>query len=331
MAQNNNPAPTTVTAPAPQRLDRRKFAYSVVIPVYNSEGVVADTVLRVVDVLQSAGLSYEVILVNDGSSDRSWDVISNLARRNPCIVAVNLLHNYGQHNANLAGLREATGDYVVTMDDDGQNPPDQLPILIDEAMTGRDLVFGAFASKQASGFRRLGSKLVSTVNHRVFGQPRDLRVSNFRLLRRDVVDRICASRTAHPYITGQALLYSRNRSNVTVRHEPRVVGSSNYSFARLIRLVFTILFSYSSYPLRLAALTGFVVAAASFVLGGVYLVMGIFGQTKVQGWTTIVVLLAVFNGFTIALLSMLGEYVVRTLNTVSAHDTYHVVERVSAR
>ena len=101
------------------------------------------------------------------------------------------------------------------MDDDLQNPPDQALLLIDAALEGHDVVFGEFARKQAAGFRRLGSKLISTINRRVFGQPDDLVVSNFRILRRDVVDRICASRTAHPYVTGQALLFSNNPGNVT--------------------------------------------------------------------------------------------------------------------
>ncbi len=112
------------------------------------------------------------------------------------------------------------------------------------------------------------------INRRVFGQPTDLDVSNFRIMRRDVVDRICASRTAYPYITGQALQYSSNRSNVTVRHEPRAVGKSHYNLIRIARLVLTILFSYSSFPLRLAALGGFVVAGVSFVLGFGYLIGG---------------------------------------------------------
>ncbi len=311
------------------RLDRRTFTYSVVIPVYNSEDLVGTTVEKVIEVLAGEALSYEVILVNDGSRDGSWDVIADLAQRLPHVVALNLLRNYGQHSANMAGLREARGDYVITMDDDGQNPADQTLVLIDEAMTGRDVVFGAFERKQAAGYRRLGSKAIGMINRRVFGQPKDLLVSNFRILRRDVVDRICASRTAHPYITGQALLYSSNRSNVTVLHEQRAVGDSHYSMIRILRLVLTILFSYSSYPLRLAALGGFAVALLSFTIGGVYLVLGLFGKTQVQGWTTLVVMLALFNGFTIALLSMLGEYVVRTLNAVSAHETYHVVDRVS--
>jgi polyisoprenyl-phosphate glycosyltransferase len=309
--------------------ERSSFTYSVVVPVYNSVKLVGNTVDRIVEVFEKAGLAYELILVNDGSRDGSWDVIAGKARDNAHIVALDLLKNYGQHNANLAGFRESSGDYVITMDDDLQNPPDQALLLIDEALTGRDLVFGAFDRKQAAGYRRLGSKAISMINHRVFHQPTDLVVSNFRILRRDVVDRICASRTSEPYITGQALLYSSNRSSVTVRHDPRAVGGSSYNAVRIARLVLTILFSYSIYPLRLAALGGFIMAGVSFVLGAGYLIHGLFANTQVHGWTTIVVLLAVFNGFTIALLSMLGEYVVRTLNTVNQQETYHIVARVS--
>jgi glycosyltransferase involved in cell wall biosynthesis len=311
-------------------MDRRNFTYSLVVPVYNSVGIVGTTVDRIVEVFEGAGLDYELILVNDGSRDGSWDVIAGKARNNPKIIALDLLKNYGQHNANLAGFRESTGDYVITLDDDLQNPPDQALVLIDEAMTGKDVVFGKFERKQAAGYRRIGSGMISQINRRVFNQPPDLAVSNFRILRRDVVERISASKTSYPYVTGQALLYSSNRSHVTVRHEPRSVGKSSYSLTRILRLVFTILFSYSSFPLRLMATAGFVVAALSFVIGGVYLIKGIFFGSDVEGWTSLIVLLAVFNGFTIGMLSMLGEYVVRTLNVVSASDTYHVVGRVTS-
>lgn len=314
----------------PALLDRGRFRYSLVVPVFNSEAIVGTTVDRIVETFEGAGLDYEVILVNDGSRDRSWEVISEKARANPRVIALDMLRNYGQHNANLAGFREATGDYVITLDDDLQNPPDQALVLIDEAMTGRDVVFGEFERKQAAGYRRIGSQLISMMNRRIFGQPTDLAVSNFRILRRDVVDRINASRTAYPYITGQALLYSSNRSNVMVRHEPRSVGKSNYSLTRILKLVFTILFSYSSFPLRVAAMAGFAVAGLAFLIGIVYLLRGVFFGSSVEGWTTLVVLLAVFNGFIIGMLSMLGEYVVRTLNAVSSHESYHVVKRVSA-
>lgn len=312
----------------PGTLDRTAFTYSVVVPVFNSADVVGETTDRIVAEFERAGLAYELILVNDGSRDGSWEVIAEKARHHEHVVAINLLKNYGQHNANLAGFRAATGDYVITMDDDLQNPPDQALVLIDAAMEGHDVVFGRFERKQAAGYRKLGTKVIDLINRRVFFQPSDLTVSNFRILRRDVVDRICASRTGEPYITGQALMYSRDRANVTVRHEPRKVGTSQYNLVRILRLVLTILFAYSIFPLRLAAAAGFVIAGLSFLIGAGYLVRAFFVETPVQGWTTLVVLLAIFNGVTIALLSMLGEYVVRTLKTVSAHETYHVVDRV---
>lgn len=310
----------------------RRLRYSVVIPVFESERIVAETVGSVLSTFDAAGLKVEVVLVNDGSRDGSWKVIAGLADGDPRVVAVNLLRNYGQHHANLAGLREATGDYVITMDDDGQNPPDQALLLIGKAVNGgHDVVFGKFASKQAAAHRRLGSRAIDAINKRVFGQPEDLAVSNFRILRRDVVDRIVESRTAYPYITGQALLYSHDRANVVVEHHPRRAGSSNYNPVRILRLVLTILFSYSVFPMRMAAAFGFAVAGFSMLIGVFYLLRSLVGDTRVPGWTSIIVLLAVLNGVVIALLSMLGEYVVRTLNTVSAAETFHVIDKRDRR
>jgi glycosyltransferase involved in cell wall biosynthesis len=311
-----------------ERLDRTSFTYTIVIPVFNSEPIVGDTIDRVVETFTSAGLRYELILVNDGSSDGSWQVISERAARLPNVVALNLMRNYGQHYANLAGLTEATGDYVITMDDDLQNPPDQALVLIDAIMAGHEVVFGQFEQKAAGGIRRLGSKLIGVMNNRIFGKPSDLVVSNFRILRRDVVDRIVASRTTYPYITGQALMFSGDRANVMVRHDPRPIGKSTYSLVRIMRLVLTILFSYSSWPLRAAATLGFAISGLSFLLGGFLVVRGLVRDSVVPGWTSTMVLVALFSGFIIALISMIGEYVVRTLQTVSTQETFHVVQRV---
>lgn len=309
--------------------DPSSFRYSIVIPVYNSEQIVASTIDRVVETFTEAGLDFELICVNDGSPDDSWQVISERAEATPGVLALDLMKNYGQHYANLAGLIEATGDYVITMDDDLQNPPDQALVLIEAAVSGgHEVVFGQFEQKQAAGPRRLGSMLIGRLNRRVFGQPPDLVVSNFRILRRDVVDRIVASRTAYPYITGQALMLSSDRANVRVRHDPRPVGKSNYNLVRILRLVLTILFSYSSWPLRAAALLGFAVSGLSFLLGGFLVVRALVADTSVPGWTSIMVLLSVFFGVIIALLSMIGEYVVRTLTTVSSEASFHVVRRV---
>lgn len=311
--------------PSP-RTDHR---YSLVIPVYNSAGIVGTTVDRVVEVFTEAGLDHEVILVNDGSRDGSWEVIAAKAAEHPQVIALDLLRNYGQHYANMAGLREASGDFLITLDDDMQNPPEEALKLIDAALEhGHDVVFGKFERKQAAGYRRIGSWVIGELNKRIFKQPEDLVVSNFRILRRDVVDRILGARAAHPYLTGQALMFSRDPAHVLVRHQPRTVGKSTYNITKILRLAFTILFSYSSFPLRLAAGAGFMVAGVSFLLGALYLILGLAGRTQVQGWTTLVVLVSVLGGFIIALLSMVGEYVVRTLQTVSIVEDFHVIRKV---
>lgn len=308
--------------------DPSAFKYSVVIPVYNSARIVGETIDRTVAFFEREGFRYEIILVNDGSSDGSWSVLREKAREHKAVRALNLLRNYGQHNANLCGFRDASGDYVITMDDDLQNPPEEIVHLINALAAGHDTVFGRFRVKQAAHTRSLGSRVIGMINRRVFRQPSDLTVSNFRIIRADVAERICSSRTAFPYITGLALLYSHSPGNVDVEHARRPVGKSNYSALRIARLVATILFSYSSFPLRLLAGVGFVISALSFIAGFLYLVQGIFIGTDVEGWTTVVVLISFFNGVVILMLSMLGEYVVRTLNQVSATDSYHVVARV---
>ena len=309
-------------------LDRREFRYSIVIPVFNSEQIVGTTIDRVVATFTEHGLDHEIILVNDGSTDGSWELIAEKARTIPQVIALDLLRNYGQHHANLAGLREATGDFVITMDDDLQNPPDQALLLIDEAMTGRDLVFGNFERKQAAGYRRLGSSLISMMNRRIFGRtagPGGLQLPD-PAPRRGRPDLRLVDGTPVHHRPGAALLTQAQPRGGA--NEPRPVGKSNYSLVRILRLVLTILFSYSSYPLRLAAVIGFGISGLSFLLGTFYLLYGALGRTEVQGWTTTVVLLSMFNGFIIALLSMLGEYVVRTLNAVSAQHSYHVSARV---
>jgi glycosyltransferase involved in cell wall biosynthesis len=329
MQPTEEPVPVPAELPFEPSAQARQHRYSLVVPVFNSEKLVGRTVDRIIEVFESAGLDYELILVNDGSSDRSWQVIAEKARTHRHVKALDLLRNYGQHRANLAGFRESTGDYVITLDDDLQNPPDQALLLIERAVQGYDVVFGEFQVKQAAGYRRWGSKVISMINRKVFGQPHDLAVSNFRVLRRDVVDRICASRTAHPYVTGQALMFSGNPTHVPVRHEQRAVGKSNYGLMRIAGLVTTILFSYSVVPLRLAAGFGFIVAVLSFFIGAGFLVRGLVSTTSVPGWTSLIVLLSMFSGVTIALLAILGEYVVRTLDAVSLQQRYHVVERVS--
>lgn len=309
-------------------MSRTDCLYSVVIPVYNSAAIVSQTVSRVREFFLAQDHDFEIILVNDGSRDNSWAVIAGLARTFPDVVAINLLKNYGQHNANLCGFREAKGDFVVTMDDDLQNPPEEIDKLIEAAQRGHDLVIGRFESKQHSLVRRLGSRLVGWLNRTVFEVKDDLVLSNFRLIRRDVIDRVCRDQSVSPYIPGLVLKYSAHRCNVLVSHLARAEGASGYTMRKLLRLVANILFNHSTIPLRYGAAFGFVVSGISVLLGLFYLLRTLIDGTSTPGWATLVVLIAFFNGVLILLLSVIGEYLVRVLREVGSQRSYEISEVV---
>jgi glycosyltransferase involved in cell wall biosynthesis len=274
-------------------------------------------------------LSYELILVNDHSRDQSWAVLQKHARANCHLIAINLLHNYGQHTALLCGFQKSRGNYVITLDDDLQNPPEEMIHLITKIAEGHDLVFGRFREKKHASYRRTGSLLINLINERIFHKPRDLTCTNFRNIRRDEVDRICSYRTNYPYITGLALMFSDNPANVWVEHQKRPVGKSNYNLFKIVELVTRILFNYSTFPLRLVSLVGLLISVLSFLLGLYYLARAIFIGIQVPGWATTIVLLSFFNGMTLLILSMLGEYTMRLLNQVSYTEYYQIKEIIA--
>lgn len=302
--------------------------YSVVIPVYNSEKIVAETIDRTVQFFEGQHLAYELILINDGSKDYSWKVISEKARQLPHLTAINLLKNYGQHNANLCGFKNARGDFVITMDDDLQNPPEEIEKLIQKIHEGYDLVIGRFKQKQHAFYRRAGSRLIGMINRKIFQMPDGIVLTNFRIIRRHVVEKVCNYKTSYPYIPGLVLLFSQNMANTLVEHHPRRVGESNYNLITILKLVSTILFNYSSFPLRMVAFAGMIVSFLSLLLGVAYIVNDLIKGTNVQGWTTIVVLLSFFNGISLLVISMIGEYIVRLLNQSSSSESFHIKEVV---
>ena len=307
-------------------LKRNELIFSVVIPVFNSEKIVADTIGQTIQFFELQNYNYEIILVNDGSTDASWRVLADLAIKNKRVKAINLLHNYGQHNANLCGFQASVGDYVITMDDDLQNPPAEIEKLINTVLEGYDLVIGRFKEKKHSLFRRLGSKIIGTINRKVFYSEKGFVLTNFRIIHRDVIDRVCAYKSRVPYIPGLVVMFSKDRKNVLVEHHPRKEGKSNYSISKITKLVLTILFNYSSLPLRVMGAIGFTVSVISLMLALYYFISAVVAGTNVPGWSTLVIMVSFFNGFLILMVSLVGEYVIRLLRESGSSESYYVKE-----
>lgn len=303
---------------------------SIVIPVYNSEKIVSETVSKILKEITKNNLEVEIILVNDGSPDNSWNVIKGLAKEIKHVKSVNLIKNFGQHNAVLCGFANATGDYIITMDDDLQNPPSEIIHLVNKVRKDRDLdlVFGRFKEKKHAGYRKLGSKLIGYLNEKVFDKPKNITLTNFRIVKRDVIDRVLQHKTAYPYIPGLLLLYATKIDNVMVEHHERLDGKSNYTFKKIFSLMSNLLINYSSYPLKVLSTIGFIVSSLSFFVGLFFLVSGLIGGVKVAGWTTLVVLVSFLGGFIIILLGLIGEYLSRILDQVSNQKSYYIKEVV---
>ena len=195
---------------------------SIIIPAYNSETVITETLDRICAVLKNE--AFEIIIVNDGSRDATWKVVKDYANISDCVKAVDLLYNHGQHTAILCGMALAKGDYLLTMDDDLQNPPEEIPKLLNKIREGYDLVFARFERKMHARHRRLGSILVGYLNKKIFGKPDDIVLTNFRIFTNETAQRALQYRTKYPYIPGLLLMSAGRIANVTTSHMPREKG-----------------------------------------------------------------------------------------------------------
>lgn len=302
--------------------------YSVVIPVYRSAPILPELLRRLDEFFDGNQLRHEYIFVNDGSPDESWSVLVRLKQGRDDIIAIDLMRNYGQHSAMFCGFQQATGDFVITMDDDLQNPPEEILHLIRKAEDGYDVVFGEFHQKMHGRIRAWGSRLIGWLNYRLFDKPPDLVLTNFRLIRREVVDAVCDYHTTFPYIPGLVLMSGRTFANAKVKHMPRTVGQSGYGVKTILQLVWRIVFNYSPFPMRLLCGIGGLASLASFLLGTIYLIRNLLFGTRVPGWTTLAVLLSFQTGFILLLFAAMGEYLVRIMGETSGRKAYRIRRKI---
>ncbi|MFO1521798.1 MAG: glycosyltransferase family 2 protein [Kiritimatiellia bacterium] len=285
---------------------------SVVVPVYRG----ADTVGPLVERLNALDVEggMEIILVNDGSPDNSADVCRALVAVQPDrvpLVFVNLARNFGEHNAVMAGYRQSQGRFVVNIDDDFQNPPEEILRVLAHARAGSfDVVYTSFGDKSHESWRNLGSWLNGKLADWLLDKPRGVYLSSFRCLSRLVVDQVIRYEGSYPYIDGLIFQVTQNVGTLQVRHDPRQQGASGYTMRKLVRLALNMMVNFSVMPLRLATFLGFLIAGFGF-LGVVWLTVEYFLLHQPPGWTTIMVAMAVFSGAQLVILGIAGEYLGR--------------------
>jgi undecaprenyl-phosphate 4-deoxy-4-formamido-L-arabinose transferase len=303
---------------------------SVVIPVYNSADMLSVLYRRLRAVLAATGKRFEVVLVDDGSQDDSWAMLEQLQALDPNhVVAIQLMRNFGQHNALMCGFRHARGQFIITMDDDLQHPPEEIPKLLTAIERGDlDLVYGAYDRKQHGAAKNLASQVVNLFYRLVFNSP--VTVTAFRVIRRELLETVLSYSLNFTFVDGLLAWNTRRIGEVSVAHHPRALGRSGYRFGKLLTLALNLFTNFSLLPLQFVSFCGVSAALMGFVLGLYYFYQHLASGITVPGYASTIVSILVLGGLQLLGLGIMGEYVGRLHLNVNRKPQYSVRNVVSA-
>ena len=280
---------------------------SICIPVYNGE----DTIGQLVDKLQETfrEQDFEIVMANDGSRDNSSEVCQAIVKKYDNMRFVDLRRNYGEHNAVMCTLNYCAGDYAVIIDDDLQNPPEEILKLLEEAEKGYDVVYAKYHKKKHSLFRNLGSKINDILATWLIGKPKNLYLCSFKLINRALINEIIKYKGPFPYIDGLILRATNSYSSVFVEHKSREAGKSNYTLGKLIHLCLSMFVNFSIKPMRFMMGLGVVVIMLSVATAIYFIIDKILHPDISSGWTSLVAIILFFGGLQTLFLGLIGEYI----------------------
>ena len=302
---------------------------SFVIPCYRSELTIRNVVEEIKESMAKLkDHSFEIVLVNDASPDNTLSVIKDLVKENSNITGIDFSKNFGQHSALMAGLRETKGDYVICLDDDGQTPADEAYKLIDALDKGADAVYASYDKKKHSAFRNFGTFMNEKMAEVMLGKPKNIFVSSYFGVKRFIVDDMANYKNAYPYVIGLVLRSTKNIVNVPVHHRNREVGSSGYTFSKLLNLWINGFTAFSVKPLRIATAFGATFAVLGF-LYGIYTVIKRLIYTDIPiGYSALMSAVVFIGGMLMMMLGLVGEYIGRMYISLNNSPQYVLREKI---
>lgn len=303
----------------------RKITF--VIPCYNSEKTIKNVVDEIRETVAQRGRdAYEIILINDSSKDGVWNVIKDMCNEDKNIKGICFAKNFGQHSALMAGYRKATGDLVVSLDDDGQTPANEVYSLIDRLDEGFDVVYASYAQKKHSAARNMGTAINNLMCEKLLGKPKGLIITSFFVTRRFIIDEMIKYKNSYTYVPGLVLRATRNISSVPVCHREREEGNSGYSFTKLLSLWMNGFTAFSVVPLRISTLIGMGSAAIGFIYLIYVIVNKIINPSVPLGWSSTTAILLLLGGMILFVLGMIGEYLGRVYISLNNAPQYVIRE-----
>lgn len=304
---------------------------SVVVPVYNSVRSLDELHFRLVKVFKGMHANYEIIMVDDGSSDGSYLKLKELRQKDKNVKIIKLIKNFGQQSALICGLNHTSGKYIVTIDDDLQNPPEEIPKLLKELKQGYDLIIGIPKIKRHNIFRNFRSSLITWLINSILGFTRDIKRSSFKVFTKEVCDNVVKIKSSFPYLPAYiAQVVSFDKiTNVVISHNERRYGNSNYSLKDLIKFLYNLIFNYSLIPLKIMSAIGLLLSTASIIYGIILIIRKVFFSVVfLHGWLSIIVFVAFLGGLILFTLGIVGEYLIRIITELTGKPIYIVEEKI---
>lgn len=299
---------------------------SFVIPCYNSEKSIENVISRIDQtVLEDGRFEYEIICINDCSLDNTYLLLKQLTKRYP-LKALSLSRNYGQHAALMAGFRFVTGDYVICMDDDGQNPPEYVSSLVDKLEEGYDFVSVKYSKEKRGVIRELGTRVSIAMSRHLVGMPKDIEINSYMIFRRYICDEIIKYENPYPFVAGLILRVTRNMANIEITRQERISGKSGYSFLKLLSLLMNGFTAFSEIPLRIASGIGIIFSAIGFIFAVIIIIQKLLDPSIAAGYTSTIAVLLIMGGMIMVSLGLLGEYIGRMYISINKAPQYVIKE-----
>ncbi|MBI4697783.1 MAG: glycosyltransferase family 2 protein [Nitrospirae bacterium] len=302
--------------------------YSIVIPVLNSSRSLVPLYEELKNVFDERRAAFELILINDGSTDSSWEVIKQLHDKDPNVRGFNLSKNFGQHNATMCGLLHARGQYMITMDSDLQHDPKDIFVMRSKLDEGYDCIIGSIPDKKHSFLKVLSSRIMDYLNTKFIGKPKDIKLSSFRIISRYLVEEFNKIKT--PFAFFPAMLFSTTSkvANSDITHRPSYLGKSSYTLGKLVKLASNLIINNSSILLRNVAVIGILSSIISGSLAVIIIIKKIFWGIGVSGWTSLFVAMLFQGGIILLSLGIIGEYLVRIIKQQTDNRYFVIREKI---
>ncbi|MCR5209081.1 MAG: glycosyltransferase family 2 protein [Lachnospiraceae bacterium] len=308
------------------------MSVSYVIPCYRSAKTVGGVVCEIQEKMKYlTKYDYEIILVNDCSPDETFNVIKEMALKDTRITAIDFARNFGQHSALMAGLRQAKGNIIICLDDDGQTPANEADKLLKALEDGADVAYARYSHKKHSMFRNFGSYVNEKMAEFMLDKPKTLYVSSYFAAKRYIVDDMIRYENSYPYVIGLVLRATKNIVNVDINHRSREVGESGYSLKKLLGLWMNGFTSFSVKPLRVATLIGVISACIGFIYGIVIIIQHFILPNRVLGFASTMAVMIFFGGLIMMLLGLIGEYVGRIYICLNNSPQYVIKEIINCK